>query len=183
MKTQAKRNTYLVELIERLREWKRDRSHQQQQTDSESDSDDENECNGSRNDMLADSGWVETIRDKSYGHNNNSKVGKDMPGAKSEFMSKSKEPVSSGAELAKEFRQMNIADHSANSAAAAAAAATPLSSGSDLITDKVTTQSANFKLQQNVSFSFFFFFYTQTYFIQLFYYYRVFVFTESFVKQ
>jgi serine/threonine-protein kinase 24/25/MST4 len=124
----AKRNTYLVELIDRLREWKRDRAHHQQQTDSESDSDDENECNGSRDDMMADSGWVETIRDKNY-------AGAKAAAAnnqKSEFMSKS--------ELSKDFRQMNIAD--SGSAA---------SSGSDLMVGAVSGEKvANFKLQQNV---------------------------------
>ncbi len=60
----AKRTSYLVELIERHREFKRDRANQQlQQTDSESSSDDENEMNGNRHDLTGDS-WVETIRDK-----------------------------------------------------------------------------------------------------------------------
>lgn len=125
-------------MIERLREWKRDRAHQQQQTDSESDSDDENECNGSRNDMLADSGWVETIRDKNYagGGGGGAKSNKESNnnnnnGSKSEFMTKTKE-----GEMSKEFRQMNIADSSGNS------------SGSDLLMGDKMSQSANFKLQQ-----------------------------------
>jgi serine/threonine-protein kinase 24/25/MST4 len=55
----AKRTNYLVELIERYRDWKRDRAGQQSESDSSSD--DENE-NGMRHE--SDSGWVETIRDK-----------------------------------------------------------------------------------------------------------------------
>lgn len=133
----AKRNTYLVELIERFREWKRDRAHQQQQSDSESDSDDENECNGSRNDMMADSGWVETIRDKSYtgagGAVSKSGGGKEGKNNASEFMSKHKEVrTKDDQELNKEFRQMNI-------------------DGSDMMGDKI---SPNFKLQQNVIYIF-----------------------------
>lgn len=61
----AKRTSYLVELIERYREWKRERATQvQTQSDSESSSDDENEMNGgNRHDLIGDA-WVETIRDK-----------------------------------------------------------------------------------------------------------------------
>ena len=109
-----------MELIDRLREWKRDRAHQQQQTDSESDSDDENECNGSRNDMMADSGWVETIRDKNY-NNNSNKRETNGNNNKSEFMSKMKEN-----EMSREFRQMNIGD-------SGGVASSGSSSGSDLM--------------------------------------------------
>ncbi len=54
----AKRTTYLVELIERYREWKV-RGGAGQHTDSESSSDEDN--NDGRNET---DGWVETIRDK-----------------------------------------------------------------------------------------------------------------------
>ena len=77
--------------------------------------------------MMADSGWVETIRDKKYA---GAKAAANNQ--KSEFMSKS--------ELSKDFRQMNIAD--SGSAA---------SSGSDLMVGAVSGEKvANFKLQQNV---------------------------------
>jgi serine/threonine-protein kinase 24/25/MST4 len=64
----AKRTSYLVELIERHREWKRERANaaqnsQTSQSDSDSSSDDDNEMNGNRHDLTGD-GWVETIRDK-----------------------------------------------------------------------------------------------------------------------
>ena len=66
----AKRTNYLVELIERYRDWKRDRAGQQSESDSSSD--DEND-NGMRHE--SDSGWVETIRDKNKTIlNNNSKL-------------------------------------------------------------------------------------------------------------
>lgn len=124
-----------------MREWKRDRAHQQQQTDSESDSDDENEC--SRNDALADGGWVETIRDKNYGGGKASKQHDNLHN-KSEFMNKSSKEAAMSGDLNKEFRQMNIGSDNSGS-------------GSDLLMggDKMS-QSGNFKLQQNVSTPLFF---------------------------
>jgi len=61
----AKRTTYLVELIERFREWKRDKANQQ--SDSESSSDEDNE-NGTRM-MNNDDGWIDTIREKPQNNN------------------------------------------------------------------------------------------------------------------
>lgn len=55
----AKRTNYLVELIERFRDWKRDRQGQHSESDSSSDEDNDN---GQRHEN--DSGWVETIRDR-----------------------------------------------------------------------------------------------------------------------
>lgn len=55
----ARRTTYLIELIERYREWKlRGGAGQQSESDSSSDDDDDNDT---RHDA---GGWVETIRDK-----------------------------------------------------------------------------------------------------------------------
>jgi serine/threonine-protein kinase 24/25/MST4 len=80
----AKRTSYLVELIERHREFKRERANQQQQqTDSESSSDDENEMNGNRHDLTGE-GWVETIRDKNKTIiNNNQFLNEHSAGASS----------------------------------------------------------------------------------------------------
>lgn len=55
----VKRTNYLIEPIERYREWKA-KGGSGQPTDSESSSDDDNESTANDND-----GWVETIRDKS----------------------------------------------------------------------------------------------------------------------
>jgi serine/threonine-protein kinase 24/25/MST4 len=58
----AKRTTYLVELIERFRDWKRDRANAHQHTASDSDtSSDDDELGGGRNDLQGD-GWIQTIR-------------------------------------------------------------------------------------------------------------------------
>ena len=74
----AKRTTYLTELIERFREWKRDRGAQQ--SESESSSDDENDA-GFRND--SDDGWVNTIKDRNglNGNANYNKQGVSNGGA------------------------------------------------------------------------------------------------------
>ena len=61
----AKRNTYLTELIERYRDWKRDRAGQQSESDSSSDE----EINGTSRDL--DGGWIETIRNNPIMNNNN----------------------------------------------------------------------------------------------------------------
>ena len=71
----AKRTNYLVELIDRYRDWKRDRAGQH--SESESSSDEEND-NGMRHEN--DSGWVETIRDKNKTIlNNNNLISKINP--------------------------------------------------------------------------------------------------------
>jgi serine/threonine-protein kinase 24/25/MST4 len=62
----AKRNTYLTELIERYRDWKRDRAGQQSESESSSDE----EINGTSRDL--DGGWIETIRNNPIINNNNS---------------------------------------------------------------------------------------------------------------
>ena len=67
----ARRTTYLIELIERYREWKlRGGAGQQSESESSSDDDDNNDT---RHDA---GGWVDTIRDKHNvllnSHNNNS---------------------------------------------------------------------------------------------------------------
>ena len=66
----ARRTTYLIELIERYREWKlRGGAGQQSESESSSDDDDNNDT---RHDA---GGWVDTIRDKHNvllsSHNNN----------------------------------------------------------------------------------------------------------------
>jgi serine/threonine-protein kinase 24/25/MST4 len=57
----AKRTTYLVELIERYRDWKKPNGPGGNQTDSDgdSDTDEENETHLNDNDK-----WIETIREK-----------------------------------------------------------------------------------------------------------------------
>lgn len=67
----AKRTGYLTELIERYRDWKRDRALRGDQSlnsgsdqSDQSSSDDENDVNSGRHDYLNDgNGWVETIKD------------------------------------------------------------------------------------------------------------------------
>ena len=76
----AKRTTYLTEMIERLRDWKRDSVAQPSDSDSSSDNDDDDDdeddndgrdddhgVNGSRQrrQRPRDDGWIETIKDKS----------------------------------------------------------------------------------------------------------------------
>ena len=114
--------------------------------------------------MLADSGWVETIRDKNYaaspssaasaaaaarGNKDNNNINNNNNNNKSEFMNKTRE-VNSEQQLGKEFRQMNIGDSSSSNSGGGNS-----SSGSDLLMGEKITQSGNFKLQQNVNRTFF----------------------------
>ncbi|CAF0819825.1 unnamed protein product [Brachionus calyciflorus] len=86
----AKRTGYLTDLIDRYRDWKRDRALRGDQSlnsssdqSDQSSSDDENDVNSGRHDYLNEgNGWIETIKDnkkksKFVNVNNNSNQGED----------------------------------------------------------------------------------------------------------